>query len=149
MNGEPYTIVGVNNPGVSDRGRDKLSVPLAFKPEQINRDFHWLLVMGRLKQGVTIEQANADMDAVTRHIADVYPKSDKGWSASVEPLKNDFLDRDVIRALWLLLGAVGFVLLITAFSAVAAILLVSALLACYVPALRAASVDPMQALREE
>jgi predicted permease len=112
MNGEPYTIVGVNMPGVSDRGRDKLSVPLAFKPEQINHDFRWLLVMGRLKPGVTIAQANADMDAVTRHIAEVYPKSDKGWGASVELLKNDFLGRDVIRALWLLLGAVGFVLLI-------------------------------------
>jgi putative ABC transport system permease protein len=112
MNGEPYTIVGVNNPGVSDRGRDKLSVPLAFKPEQINHDFHWLYVMGRLKPGVTIAEANADMDAVTRHIAEVYPKSDKGWGASVEPLKNDFLGRDIIRALWLLLGAVGFVLLI-------------------------------------
>jgi putative ABC transport system permease protein len=112
MNGEPYTIVGVSNPGVSDRGRDKLSVPLAFKSEQINHDFHWLFVMGRLKPGVTIEQANADMDAVTRHIAEVYPKSNKGLSASVEPLKNDFLGRDMIRALWLLLGAVGFVLLI-------------------------------------
>ena len=112
MNGEPYTIVGVNHPGVSDRGRDKLSVPLAFKPEQINHDFHWLFVMGRLKPGVTIAQANADMDAVTRHIADVNPKSAKGWGASVELLKNDFLGRDLMRALWLLLGAVGFVLLI-------------------------------------
>ena len=52
------------------------------------------------------------MNAVTRHIADVYPKSNKGWGASVEPLKNDFLDRDVRTALWLLLGAVAFVLLI-------------------------------------
>jgi putative ABC transport system permease protein len=112
MNGEPYTIVGINSPGVSDRGRDKLSVPLAFKAEQINHDFHWLLVMGRLKPGVTIAQANANMDAVTKHIAEVYPKSNKGWGASVELLKNDFLDRDVIRALWLLLGAVCFVLLI-------------------------------------
>jgi putative ABC transport system permease protein len=112
MNGEPYTIVGVLAPGVPDRGRDKLAVPLAFKPDQINHDFHWLLVMGRLKPGVTMAQANADMEAVTRHIAEVYPKSDKGWSASVEPLKNDFLDRDVIRGLWLLMGAVGFVLLI-------------------------------------
>ncbi len=112
MNGAPYTIVGVNRPGVSDRGRDKLSVPLAFKPEQINHDFHWLFVMGRLKPEVTIAQANADMDAVTRRIADVNPKSDKGWGASVELLKNDFLGRDLILALWLLLGAVGFVLLI-------------------------------------
>ena len=65
-----------------------------------------------MKPGVTLKQASADMDAVTRHIADVYPKSNKGWGASVEPLKNDFLDRDVRTALWLLLGAVAFVLLI-------------------------------------
>lgn len=112
IDGEPYTVVGVLASGPGDRGRDKLAVPLAFQPDQINHDFHWLLVMGRLKPGVTIAQANADMDAVTRHIAEVYPKSDKGWSASVEPLKNDFLDRDVVRGLWLLMGAVGFVLMI-------------------------------------
>src|ERR1700691_4336052 len=53
------------------------------------------------------------MDAVTSHIAAAYPVSNKGWGASVEPLKNDFLPRDRVRNLWLLLGAVGFVLLIT------------------------------------
>jgi putative ABC transport system permease protein len=52
------------------------------------------------------------MESVTKHIAEVYPKSDQGWSATVEPLQDDFLDRDTIRALWMLLGAVGFVLLI-------------------------------------
>jgi putative ABC transport system permease protein len=112
MNGEPYTIVGVLAPGPADRMDTELDVPLAFKPDQINPDFHWLLVMGRLKPGVTRAQASADMDAVTRHLAELYPKSDKGWSASVEPLKDDFLDRDLIRGLWLLMGAVGFVLLI-------------------------------------
>lgn len=112
MNGEPYTIVGVLAPGPADRLQNVIDVPLAFKPDQINHDFHWLLVMGRLKPGVTLAQANADMDRVTRHLAKVYPRSDKGWGASVEPLKNDFLNRDVIRALWLLMGAVGFVLLI-------------------------------------
>lgn len=112
MNGEPYTIVGVLAPGVTDRLENALYVPLAFKPSQINDDFHWLLVMGRLKPGVTIAQASADMDSVTAHLAEVNPKSDKGWGATVEPLKNDFLDRDVIRGLWLLMGAVGFVLLI-------------------------------------
>jgi putative ABC transport system permease protein len=89
-----------------------LYVPLTFKPEQINHEFHWLLVLARLKPGVTLAQANADMDSVTRHIAEVYPKSNQGWSASVEPLQNDFLSRDTQRALWMLLGAVGFVLLI-------------------------------------
>ena len=112
MNGEPYTIVGVLAPGTVDRMQNEIDVPLAFKPDQINQDFHWLLVMGRMKPGVTPAQANADMDRVTRHLADVYPRSDKGWGATVEPLHNDFLNRDVIRGLWLLMGAVGFVLLI-------------------------------------
>jgi putative ABC transport system permease protein len=112
MNGELYTIIGVRPAGAPDRGASKLFVPMVFKPEQINHDFHWLVILARMKPGVTLAQANANMDAVTHHIAEVYPKSNKGWGATVEPLKNDFLDRDVRAALWLLLGAVGFVLLI-------------------------------------
>ncbi len=112
LDGQPYTIVGVQPPGVWDKGQSELTVPLVFKPEQLNHDFHWLLVMGRLKPGVTIKQAQENMDAVTKHIAEVYPRSDKGWGAYVEPLKNDFMPKERIQMLWLLLGAVGFVLLI-------------------------------------
>ncbi|MGB0124113.1 MAG: ABC transporter permease, partial [Silvibacterium sp.] len=112
LNNEPYTVVGVMPPGVNDRAENEISVPLAFKPEQLNHDFHWLLVMGRLKPGVTQKQAQADMNSVTAHIAQAYPKSDKGWGAFVEPLKNDFLPKEEIRTLWILLGAVAFVLLI-------------------------------------
>jgi putative ABC transport system permease protein len=112
LNGERYTVVGVLAVGQPDRLEAQLFVPLAFKPEQINHDFHWILVMGRLKGGVTIQQANADMDSVTRHIAEVYPKSNKGWGATVEPLRNDFISKDTIKNLWLLMGAVGFILLI-------------------------------------
>jgi putative ABC transport system permease protein len=112
VNAEPYTVVGVLAPGLYDRGQGDIVVPLAFKPEQLNHDFHWLLTIGRLKPGVTIEQARADMDAVTAHIAQQYPKSNKGWSAFVEPLKNDFIPKERIRTLWMLLGAVAFVLLI-------------------------------------
>ncbi|MGA9981545.1 MAG: ABC transporter permease [Candidatus Sulfotelmatobacter sp.] len=113
INGEPYTVVGVLSPGVADRFTFELAAPLAFRPEQINHNYHWLLTMGRMNPGVTLQQAQADMDAVTSHIAAAYPVSNQGWGASVEPLKNDFLPRDRIRNLWLLLGAVGFVLLIT------------------------------------
>jgi len=112
LNGEPYTVVGVLAAGQPDRLESQLFVPLAFKPEQINHDFHFVLVMGRLKPGVTLQQANANMDSVTRHIAEVYPKSNKGWSAAVEPLKNDFISKDLIKNIWLLMGAVGFILLI-------------------------------------
>ncbi|HEY7304387.1 MAG TPA: ABC transporter permease [Bryobacteraceae bacterium] len=111
INDQPYTVVGVMPPGQQDRMPNDLLVPLAFKPEQINHDFHWLLVMGRLKPGVTIQQAQADMDAVTKHIGEIYPQ-DKGWGATVEPLRNDFLPKQRIAGLWLLMGGVGFVLLI-------------------------------------
>ena len=112
LNGESYTVVGVLAAGATDRVQSELYIPLAFRLEQINHDFHWILVMARLKPGVTVAQANADMEAVTKHIAEVYPKSNQGWRATVEPLQNDFLSRDTVRALWTLLGAVGFVLLI-------------------------------------
>lgn len=112
LNGAPYTVVGVLPAGVYDRGQGDIAVPLAFTPEQLNHDFHWLLVMGRLKPGVTQQQAQEDMNAVTAHVAQVYPKSDKGWGAFVEPLRNDFMPKEEIRTLWMLLGAVAFVLLI-------------------------------------
>jgi predicted permease len=87
-------------------------VPLVFKPEQLNRDFHWLFAMGRLKPGVTIQQAQANMETVTENIARANPRSNKGWGALVQPLKNNFTPKERIQTLWMLLGAVGFVLLI-------------------------------------
>ncbi|MFY9853326.1 MAG: ABC transporter permease [Terracidiphilus sp.] len=113
INTVPYTVVGVLSPGLPDRLGPELAAPLTFTPQQINHDYHWLIAMGRMKPGVTLKQAQADMDAVTEHIAAAYPSSNKGWGATVEPLKNDFLPPERIRNLWLLLGAVGFVLLIT------------------------------------
>ena len=109
---KPYTVVGVLAGGQADRLNQDLVVPLVFKPEQLNHDFHWILVMGRLKDGVTIQQAQADMDTVAKHIAEANPRSNKGWGAWVRPLKNDFLGDNTKLTLRLLLGAVGFVLLI-------------------------------------
>jgi putative ABC transport system permease protein len=112
LDGHPYSVIGVLAAGMPDRFESQLFVPLAFKPEQINHDFHWLNVLGRLKRGVTLQQANADMKGVAEHVAETYPLSNKGWGVAVEPLKNDFTSRDTIKDLWLLTGAVGFVLLI-------------------------------------
>jgi putative ABC transport system permease protein len=112
INGEPYTVVGVLAAGLVDRYGRELTTPLAFRPEQINHDYHWLITMARLKPGVSIQQAQADMDAVTARIAADNPKSNSGWGALVEPFQNAFLPKDTIQTLWLLLGAVGFVLLI-------------------------------------
>ncbi len=112
IDGTDYTVVGVLGPGQADRLDQWLIMPLVFKPDQLNHDFHWLLVMGRLKDGVTMQQAQSNMEAVTANIAKAFPKSNKGWGVYVEPLKNNFLPKERIHTLWILLGAVGFVLLI-------------------------------------
>jgi predicted permease len=67
--------------------------------------------IGRLKPGVTIEQARADMEAVTRNLAKAFPDSDKGISAKLTPLKQQMIGH-VRPLLLVLLAAVGFVLLI-------------------------------------
>ena len=60
INSVPYTVVGVLAPGLPDRLGPELTAPLAFTPQQINHDYHWIIAMGRLKPGVTIQQAQAD-----------------------------------------------------------------------------------------
>jgi predicted permease len=67
--------------------------------------------LGRLKPGVTFQQAGADMDSVARNLAVTYPDADKGTSITLNPLKKDIVG-DLQPALFILLGAVGFVLLI-------------------------------------
>jgi len=112
LNGEPYTVVGVLAAGMADRFESQLMIPLAFQPDQLTHDRRWLAVMGRLKPGVSLQQANLDMDVVTRRIAENYPTSNQGWGISVESLHHDFTSQETIKGLWLLMGAVGFLLLI-------------------------------------
>jgi len=113
MNGEPYKVVGVLPQGMYDRLPMQLWVPLSFKPAQLNNhEAHFILVMGRLKDGVSIEQAQADMNGIAAQLQNEFPKSNSNWGISVEPLHLNFLDPTTRRNLWLLLGAVGFLLLI-------------------------------------
>jgi predicted permease len=67
--------------------------------------------IGRLKPGVSLEQAQADMDTVTRNLAEAYPDADKGIGAKLVPLKAQMVGR-IKPILLMLLAAVGFVLLI-------------------------------------
>lgn len=112
MSGELYTVLGVAAPSPSDVGDSSMNVPLAFKPEEIKRENHFLLVMGKLKRGVTLETANAEMAVIARQLAQTYPKTNKDLTVTVEPLKDDFLPKQTRLGLWLMMGAVGFVLLI-------------------------------------
>jgi putative ABC transport system permease protein len=82
MNGEPYTVIGVASPGLNDRFQAQIWIPRSFKPEDINHDARWLLVMGRLKDGVTQAQANAEMREISRQLALEHPRSNAKLSAS-------------------------------------------------------------------
>lgn len=112
MNGEPYTVVGVLPPGTYDRFNSQLWVPLSFRPEQITHDSNFGSVMARLKDGVTIEQAQAEMNGIAAQLQQEFPKSNANRNISVEPLHLNFVTESTRRNLWLLLGAVGFLLLI-------------------------------------
>ncbi|HXW03914.1 MAG TPA: ABC transporter permease [Vicinamibacterales bacterium] len=112
IDGKPHTVVGVLGPGPADRNQNRLWLPLAFTPEQLNRRDRWLLVMAVLKPGITIEQANADLRAVAANLAKIYPETNAGRDVSVEPFRNNFVADSTKAALWLLVGAVAFVLLI-------------------------------------
>jgi putative ABC transport system permease protein len=112
MSGELYTVLGVAAPSPSDVGDSSMNVPLAFKPAEIARENHFLLVMGKLKRGVTLEAANAEMTVIAKQLSQSYPKTNADLTVTVEPLKDDFLPKETRLGLWLMMGAVGFVLLI-------------------------------------
>ena len=116
VNGKPFTIVGVMPAGFEYPGhRYQLWTPLpsartADMPP-INRGSHYLQVVGRLKPSASIEQAHAEINGIAGALAAQYPDSNENLGARVTPLQ-DFVVRDVKTPLYVLLGAVGLVVLI-------------------------------------
>ena len=113
IDGKPYEVVGVLGQGPADNIQYRLWIPLAY-PEAVaaDRGARFLTALGRLKPGVTVEQANARLKLVAERQAAEFPDSNRGWTPSVEPFRNNFLSPATKNSLWLLLAAVGFLLLI-------------------------------------
>ena len=112
FNGQPYAIIGVMPAGFHFPEMGQYFIPLGWKDEdRAIRNNHNYLVVARLKQGVSLAQANAEMDTISVRLEQAYPEDDKGWGATAVPLREDLVG-DVRPALLVLLGAVAFVLLI-------------------------------------
>src|SRR5271169_7212527 len=92
--------------------RAQMWKPLAWTDqERAIRDNHNYRVIARLKDGVTLKQAQAELDAISNRLAQEYPNDNKGWGAIAIPMRDDLVS-DVRPALLILLGAVALVLLI-------------------------------------
>jgi putative ABC transport system permease protein len=114
LDGEPYTVIGVLPEGSSfDRSFAQIWTPLEFKPENMTRNFHWFISFAKLKPGVTLEAARKQMDTIGARIAHDYPDSNKGWGVVVERFSDVIVDQDLKQSLYVLLAAVGMVLLIS------------------------------------
>jgi predicted permease len=112
FNGLPYSIIGVMPAHFHFFYQGEYFVPLGWTDkDRAVRNNHNYLVIARLKRGVGLQQAQAEMNTISARLEQAYPEDDKGWGATIVPLREDLVG-DVRPALLMLLGAVAFVLLI-------------------------------------
>jgi putative ABC transport system permease protein len=112
LNGARRTIVGVMPPSFRyPSAETEAWIPAQHRAELLaDRQARFYRTVGRLKRGVTPEQAAKDLAAVQRRLGEQFPQTDRGWSASVTPLKEEHVG-GMRRSLWLLFGAVSLLLL--------------------------------------
>jgi putative ABC transport system permease protein len=112
IGGSPYAVLGVMPPGFSFLDKTvEVWLPTAFTAAARTPRGRWINVVGRMKPGVSLDQAQRDMARVHGELARLFPDFNTGWTARVVLLERQ-LTGDVRPALFVLLGAVAFVLLI-------------------------------------
>ncbi len=112
LNGRSHTVVGVMPDGFAFPSQAQLWTPVVFTPEQLaDRDWHFLLMVTRLREGTTVADAQRDLDQISARLARAYPETNEGWTGVVQPL-HDAAVGNSRATIWMLFGAVSFVLLI-------------------------------------
>ncbi|ACB75135.1 ABC transporter permease [Opitutus terrae] len=113
LDSESYTVVGVlaSDPPLPYEGDVLLPFVFGTQPWHHVRGDHRLRVIGRIKPGVTIDRVRTEFNAITDRLRPLYPSWKKHWGTLVVPLHEQSVEA-VRLQLWVLFGAVGFVLLI-------------------------------------
>ena len=114
LSGEDFTVIGVMPASLRlpDQRERELWTPIAFtENETIYRHVRFAEAVARLKPGVTLDQAQAEMTAIASRLSQEHPNGNEGWTVRVAPVI-DFAVGDARKILWILFSAVGLVLLI-------------------------------------
>jgi predicted permease len=111
FDGQPNRVVGVLPEGEPWLNSADAFIPLIYNPSA-NRGSFEFSVIARLAKGVSLEGAKSDLAAVCSRLAKLYPANDTGMAIKIEPASNWGADAKLRSALWVLMGAVGFLLLI-------------------------------------
>ncbi|HET9282811.1 MAG TPA: ABC transporter permease [Candidatus Angelobacter sp.] len=111
LNGKSFQVVGVLPPGEPWLDVADVFIPFVHKANADRGSFEFQ-VIGRLKKGVSLQTAQADLTAVANSLAKDYPKDDKGMGITLSTSSEWLADSNLRTKLWVLLGAVGFLLLI-------------------------------------
>ena len=116
VNSRPHTVIGVMPPLFKFPENQNIWLPLAQFAVSQQRGARGLEVFGRLREGVTLEQARREADAVAANLATAFPDTNEGWGALVRPLRDWALPEDVKLIILTMMGSVTMVLLIACFN---------------------------------
>ena len=120
IGGQPFTVIGVvpasfqfapPSAGDTSANQAQLWMFYAIDDQPWERLTHLLRVVGRLKPGVTLDRAQADLDVIAARLAEQFPEANKGHGVTMRPLREALIGREIQLTSMLLLGVVGFVLL--------------------------------------
>jgi putative ABC transport system permease protein len=112
LGGQGYTVIGVLPPNFLPWETAEFVIPYVFSPQAAQqRGMHFLRAFARLKPGVSVEQAQVELNAIAQRLKPLYPASKKDWGVTVVPLHEEITGQ-IKPTLLLLLGAVALVLLI-------------------------------------
>jgi putative ABC transport system permease protein len=113
LDGSPYTVVGVVPKAAQLVGRTSIWAMISIQGAPAGaRSAYVLQSIGRLKPGVALDAAEADMAAVADGLAQEFPKTNTGRGVTLEPMKDAVIGSELRQTSLLFLGVVGFVLLI-------------------------------------
>jgi putative ABC transport system permease protein len=111
LDGQPYTVIGVVPASFQILFPADMWTLFSVRRSPEQRRQHYMQVIGRLKPGATLEQAQADMAGVADRIASIAPDTNKGWGVTIEPLRGAIVGPELRTTSLVLAGVVSFVLL--------------------------------------